>query len=246
MHNKTRRVWLLRGALVALVAQGRASGDTVRIVVGHIVYCIQVFRPLLSVLSATYRFMFAFPDKVTVFDEYVVAELTIIARLLPFVSYDCAPKILETVYVSDASLAGFALLCCDPSEATTESLLSACERLRFKEERPGPPAALGATHVPPAVPSQRASVAGASGAFDAWASAVASAEIESADASDSNPSAVPASLRRHLDHSDPRQPSALLRSELDDLVSAQRGPLVWHSALRSSDSSRDPWPAGAA
>ena len=163
--NKGRRVWLLRGAIVALISQGRCSVNALRIVVGHIAYCVQLCRPVLSVLRATYRFVYEYPEQVFDLNEFVLAELGVIAALLPVIYHDSAPILNDTVYVSDASLHGFAFLCCEPGPDTIDSLVLAREWWRFKDERPGPPVTLGTENDEPKVPAQQAVCLAGEGTF---------------------------------------------------------------------------------
>ena len=48
-------MWLLRGAVLELVARGRASDETGRAVLGHIVYRLLLERTFLSVLCQTFK-----------------------------------------------------------------------------------------------------------------------------------------------------------------------------------------------
>ena len=209
--NKSRRVCLLRGAVVALIHQGRCSGDTLRIVVGHIVYCVQLCRPLLSVLSATYKFIYEYPERVIDLNDFVLAELWTIAAFLPFIYHGSAPILNDTVYVSDASLCGFAVGCCEPGPDTVDALILARERWRFRGERPGPSATLGTDYAEPKVPAQQAACLAEDSALAAWADA-----LDHDDGPTAPEPCTLSSLRHYCDTSDPDRPAALLQAERSD------------------------------
>ena len=66
--SKPVRAWKVRGAMLALVRQGRATGGVVRVAVGHLIYVIQLRRMYYCVLWQVYRFIYDFENVVTEFD----------------------------------------------------------------------------------------------------------------------------------------------------------------------------------
>ena len=110
VYNKPFRTWRLRSALLALCAQGRCTGSTLRIVVGHLCHAFQLRRPLFSILWSCFRFINKYENIVTVFDDYVSSELRLCAALLPFIVCDTGAPHLPTAYLSDSSLHGYAVL----------------------------------------------------------------------------------------------------------------------------------------
>jgi len=136
------RAWRLRGAVLAFRRQGRATGDAMRRVLGHVVYHFLLWRPGLSLLAACYRFVHAHLDGIGRFDAFVLAELAFVAALIPFVEQNLAATDALDAFCSDASLRGYAL---HRARWTREELRAAScveERWRFRDEKalPSPPA----------------------------------------------------------------------------------------------------------
>ena len=61
VRGKRARVWRLWGATRALLRRRRVSGETLRIWLGHVNFHFLLARPLLSTLSATYKFAITHP-----------------------------------------------------------------------------------------------------------------------------------------------------------------------------------------
>ena len=170
--NKPSRLGTLRAACHALRRQGRASGAVLGVLVGHLVYSFKLFRPLLSILRDIFRVIFTYGDKVLQFSNALDAELRISAALLPLAVCDGAAATVSVVLASDVDLLGFALLTgrfdCD----LVSRSIAGRERRRFRPERAGPTASLGA---------QTAVCAGAGRDFDRWADGQVTEEVQLPD-----------------------------------------------------------------
>ena len=73
--NIPQRFWRLRSALLQLHWQGQASGDMVRMLLGHVVYSCMLFRPALSVIGHLYQFALSNGPRVASLDSFHLGEL---------------------------------------------------------------------------------------------------------------------------------------------------------------------------
>ena len=107
--NKPNRLWRLRAALLALARQGRASGEVVRVVLGHIVHACMVYRPALSLVQYLYRFAVHYGENVADFTDFEIRELTAVAYVLPLLGTDLSLPLAGTALCSDSSGQGYAV-----------------------------------------------------------------------------------------------------------------------------------------
>ena len=137
---KPDRMWKLRGALLGMVAQRRATSLAIQMLCGHLIFGFTVCRPMLAVPDASFVFAFAGFTTPQTLPMAVLMEFTVCAALLPFLVQHVGDNISTTVYCSDSSLRGYAVHAAPVSHSVlrTEAFLS--ERWRFKTTRPGPAA----------------------------------------------------------------------------------------------------------
>lgn len=106
----------------ALLAQAVVSGVELARLVGAWVWVILLFRPLLSVLVACYRFMGLVGEACAVPWPSVRRELAILCQLLPMVRVDLSRPWSSLVIASDASLSGGAVAYSRGSPARSRTL----------------------------------------------------------------------------------------------------------------------------
>eukprot|EP00971_Amphidinium_carterae_P101760 2014011-Amphidinium_carterae.1 len=117
IDGKTRQATLsekrfgrLRGALFWILQQQRVNGKQLEVLVGHLTFAFMLNRPLLSCLSATYRYIRAnYTGKGRLWNS-VIAELRACRQLLPLVCsrWDMDFSTMVTAY--DACESGFGVV----------------------------------------------------------------------------------------------------------------------------------------
>ncbi len=75
--------------------------DALRILCGHIVHQLTLFRPMLACLQAVYRFINLPAQQVYPIPADVSAELTLVARVLPIIAIDLARDTFPICTMSD-------------------------------------------------------------------------------------------------------------------------------------------------
>ena len=91
------------------MATAEMFGHVMQIVLGHVVYQLQMRSPLLRLLQSVYKHALGETDEVRELDQSMLGELWIVAALLPFVHSSLGLGVSTTCYASDASLLGYAL-----------------------------------------------------------------------------------------------------------------------------------------
>eukprot|EP00435_Cladocopium_sp_Y103_P074179 s45_g47.t1 len=145
-HNR-RRSWRLYLAIKHVLKLGRVTSEVMRIVAGHIVHYFSIFRPCLSVLHHTYKFIYAWLDgRAHNLPGSVKRELRMTVGLIFQVEIDLAAPYNSVMYCGDSSTYGY---CFQSSPASLEELRSLCkfhERWRFVEVEKDFCSGLGSHH----------------------------------------------------------------------------------------------------
>ena len=130
------RFWKLDRALDGFIRRGRCSGDQLRVIVGHVTWAFMLRRPMLSMLSAAYRFQMQ--KGVVRLWPSVVRELSHARSLLPFCRVSPSKSVHDRVYVSDACEIGYALASTLFSDEQTRTVRTCDERWCFTQaDAPG-------------------------------------------------------------------------------------------------------------
>ena len=116
LHGGTRvlchtrkRTWRLFFALDDLCHRKGVYGDTLRVVLGHLIHLFGVRSELLAALEQVFYFVIGHIGQWAVFPQGVIAEL-VVARGLVFQAYaDLARPVAAEVHCSDSSSLGFEL-----------------------------------------------------------------------------------------------------------------------------------------
>eukprot|EP00971_Amphidinium_carterae_P344852 6485497-Amphidinium_carterae.1 len=142
VDGKTRQATLsekrfsrLRGALYWILQQRQVSGKQLEILVGHLTFAFMLCRPLLSCLSATYRYIRAHYTIRTKLWDSVVNELTACQRLLPLVCSRWDSPFSSTVTAYDACESGFGVVSSTWPVTDIFECAKHSERQRFKLTR---------------------------------------------------------------------------------------------------------------
>ena len=97
------RVWKLRQAIRHVLSVGWASGDELRIIIGHYTWSCLLKRCLLSIFSSVYKFISKAGDRRWRVWPSVRRELWHACVLLPFAFVDTQKPIDPVVVATDAS-----------------------------------------------------------------------------------------------------------------------------------------------
>ena len=108
---KKNRLHRLRSAISCVLRRGRASGDVIRIITGHITFACLIRRESLAFLHAVYAFAQKNIGRVSRLWPSVRRELECISSILPLLHVDICQAWSSHVSASDASLYG--LGCCE-------------------------------------------------------------------------------------------------------------------------------------
>ena len=130
--NRSDRTWRFFLASQLLAAQGACSGEVMAVWLGHAVHLAGVDVAALSCLDHCYAFKSAAASRVLRFDDFVTQEILTMASVGLVLECRLDLERSSTVYVSDASLKGFALLGGTFTPAETAELCRARERWRFR------------------------------------------------------------------------------------------------------------------
>ena len=103
---KPKRMHRLRDAIACVLQRGRASGDLVRILIGHITFVCLLRRESLSFLHALYAFADKNLGRVAPLWHSVIVELQCVMSILPLLHVDISAPWSTHVAASDASLFG--------------------------------------------------------------------------------------------------------------------------------------------
>ena len=100
---KPARAWKLRGAVRHLLRRRVVSGRVVEVIVGHFTYAFLLNRGLLSVFSATYKFIRSAYVQSQKLWPSVRQELEMAVGLLPMASVSLSRVWEDDVWVTDAA-----------------------------------------------------------------------------------------------------------------------------------------------
>ena len=133
VRGKQTRVWRLWGASRALLRRRRVSGETLRIWLGHVNFHFLLARPLLSTLSATYKFAITHLGHRFPLWPSVRKEIKTVLGLLLIVEKNLSASLNTEVYIGDSSDRGFGMLSRHARHDQIQAELSWRERWRFLE-----------------------------------------------------------------------------------------------------------------
>ncbi|CAK0841243.1 unnamed protein product, partial [Prorocentrum cordatum] len=153
-----RRMWRIRLSLLHVADRGSATGDEVRVLLGHFTWGALVRRELLSIFSAAYRFATWAGGRRRRLWSAVEAELRIAAALVVFGYVDCRrrpdPVVLATdaCGATDADAGGFGVVsrAWDPRDVGRACAQAERWRYRVSEAVSARAHALGLSECPPA------------------------------------------------------------------------------------------------
>ena len=106
---KKDRAWRLFAATKAILRRKRVSGDLIQVWLGHVNYHFLLSRPLMSILSATYKFSLSHLGHRFPMWPEVRREMKLVMALLFTVEKDLSAEVCSEVHVGDASDRGFGL-----------------------------------------------------------------------------------------------------------------------------------------
>eukprot|EP00438_Fugacium_kawagutii_P020949 Skav211840 [mRNA] locus=scaffold305:781368:784860:+ [translate_table: standard] len=132
---KAERAWRLWAATRALVRRRRISGDVLRIWLGHVNFHFLLCRPLLSILSACYKFSASHLGHRFPMWSNVRKELKMVMNLIFVVERNMSAPISQDVHVGDSSDRGYGLLNCWAPRAMVKQEMLVEERWRFIHSR---------------------------------------------------------------------------------------------------------------
>ena len=133
VRGKRARVWRLWGATRALLRRRRVSGETLRIWLGHVNFHFLLARPLLSTLSATYKFAITHLGHRFPLWPSVRREIKTVLGLLLTVEKNLSAPLNSEVYIGDSSDRGFGMLSRQARHEHIQKELTWLERWRFLE-----------------------------------------------------------------------------------------------------------------
>lgn len=131
VRGRSDRVWRLWAASRAILRRRRVSGATLRKWLGHVNYHFLLCRPMLSVLSATYKFCIAHLHHRFPMWPSVRKEIKLVMNLLFVVEKHLSVKVNPEVHVGDSSDKGYGLMYCKTDVRRIREELKYQERWRF-------------------------------------------------------------------------------------------------------------------
>ena len=138
VRAKKDRAWRLWAATRALLKRKRISGETLRLWLGHVNFHFLLARPLLSVLSACYKFAATHLGHRYPMWNSVRAEMKAVLGLIFIVEADLSRPVCCEVHVGDSSDRGFSLMSCHSGSRDVRAEMRFSEKWRFiKSDEPG-------------------------------------------------------------------------------------------------------------
>ena len=133
VRSKRERAWRLWYATKCLLRRRRVNGDVLRVWLGHVNFHFLLSRPLLSTLSACYRFAISHTGHRFPIWPSVRKEMKLVLGLIFAVEKNLSAPVNPEVHIGDASDRGFGLMktCSTPSRVLKE--IKYQERWRFEE-----------------------------------------------------------------------------------------------------------------
>jgi hypothetical protein len=131
VRAKQSRAWRLWGATRALLRRRRISGDILRVWLGHVNFHFMLSRPLLSILSACYKFSSSHLGHRFPMWPSVRKEMKLVLSRLFTVERDLSSEICPEVHVGDSSDRGYSLMCCNAPTSHIRSEMKYQEKWRF-------------------------------------------------------------------------------------------------------------------
>lgn len=128
---KAERAWRLWSATSAILRRRRVSGDVMRVWLGHVNFHFLLCRPLLSTLSASYKFSIAHLGHRFPMWSTVRKEMKLVQNLLLVVEKDLSAPYSGEVHVGDSSDRGYGLLSTHTSLDRVRAEMQFEERWRF-------------------------------------------------------------------------------------------------------------------
>ena len=133
VRAKKDRTWRLFAATKAILRRKRVSGDLIRVWLGHVNYHFLLSRPLMSILSATYKFSLSHLGHRFPMWPEVRREMKLVMALLFTVEKDLSAEVCSEVHVGDASDRGFGFMSTDGTARRVKDEMKYDERWRFIE-----------------------------------------------------------------------------------------------------------------
>eukprot|EP00438_Fugacium_kawagutii_P005728 Skav230032 [mRNA] locus=scaffold261:318609:321503:- [translate_table: standard] len=147
IKHSRKRSWRLYLALKYVLRMRSITCEALRVILGHIVHLFSLFRPGLSTLFHTYKFVYRWLDgRAHVIPGVVKRELRTVVGLIFQIEVDLALPYADKVYCGDSSSYGF---CFQYTPATAEEQREHFrfhERWRFVEVEKGIGLGLGSHH----------------------------------------------------------------------------------------------------
>eukprot|EP00438_Fugacium_kawagutii_P017186 Skav215700 [mRNA] locus=scaffold3538:124321:127815:+ [translate_table: standard] len=138
VRAKRERAWRLWAATRALLKRRRISGEVLRLWLGHVNFHFLLARPLLSALSACYKFAAAYLGHRFPIWNSVRSEMKNVLGLIFIVETDLSRPANTEVHVGDLSDRGFSLMTCEKPVKAVRRELRYLEKWRFIEcDEPG-------------------------------------------------------------------------------------------------------------
>ena len=131
VRGRSDRVWKLWAASRAILRRRRVSGATLRKWLGHVNYHFLLCRPMLSVLSATYKFCMAHLHHRFPMWPSVRKEIKLVMNLLFLVEKHLSVPVNPEVHVGDSSDKGYGLMYCRAEVNKIREELKYQEKWRF-------------------------------------------------------------------------------------------------------------------
>ena len=165
VRNKASRIWRLHQGARALALQGHCTPKVMQVACGLLTHALGLRRCALSILESSYAFAGEANDVPLDFGLEVRDELLTAAYVLLVVECQLGRPPCRTVYLTDASLEGFALVETIADATEVESAVQVRERWRFRHHK------VWTTGEVRAVPHSQVPERAAIGSFEAWADA---------------------------------------------------------------------------
>eukprot|EP00438_Fugacium_kawagutii_P031465 Skav222634 [mRNA] locus=scaffold10:187684:190948:+ [translate_table: standard] len=134
LRPSRRRLWRLRLGLREILRRGRASGQQIERLVGHITFVSLCRRESLAILGECYSFIRQHCDRVVPLWKSVRKELAMWDGVAPLLAVDLTKDISNTIYSVDASEWGLGVVTSEVDNKLFGTLVKHCERWRFRDE----------------------------------------------------------------------------------------------------------------
>ena len=132
VYPKPSRVWKVYKSSGELLRIGGATGDAIRVYLGHVVHVFMLLRPALSCLDRLYTFATTNKDRFARFSAAHCRELKVVKGLLLLTGVNMNAPCSSVAFCSDACPSGFALSEANMDFTELRAATTCKERWRFR------------------------------------------------------------------------------------------------------------------